>query len=436
MLARIRLVVALALLGGWTLWSGLGPGGSLAFAQVDTSRLEQLERDAERYQQLLRERQAEIERLSAALRESEAELGALVGERDRLRAQVAQVRLERDATQAEIARLQGERTDTLQRIQAKEAELDALEARIQGLLVNLHRRRSPRFAQVLSQAETFHDLEVKNHLLGLLARQDVALVNDLNTVLAELAQLQGELSRQIAEQTEQEAALADQELQLRSAENDLQAVIDRLDATIAGQQAQRRAALQQQAETDAQLQQIIGARQRERSRVEEAQRQRQQALQRLSERERRQREQLRQQDTARAAREVVADTLDPLPSGYVYPVQGRVSSGFGEGQRSYVTFRASEARAAVRAVADGEVIVNQSAGANDGFIVAVEHDNSLVSVYGNLRPPLVELGDRVARGQVIGFLGGGALVPEDELRFYLSPQAGSGFVDPLPRLGF
>jgi cell division transport system permease protein len=53
-----------------------------------------------------------------------------------------------------------------------------------GCLINLHRSRTGRVAGVLARAESFHDLRVKQYYVGLLAQQDVAVVRDLDALLA------------------------------------------------------------------------------------------------------------------------------------------------------------------------------------------------------------------------------------------------------------
>jgi predicted RNA-binding protein len=59
-------------------------------------------------------------------------------------------------------------------------------------------------------------------------------------------------------------------------------------------------------------------------------------------------------------------------------------------------------------------------------------------VYTNLQPPAVKYGDGVNAGDILGYLGGGTLIPEDVLRFYVrrTPETGEAvFVDPSPLLG-
>jgi hypothetical protein len=70
-----------------------------------------------------------------------------------------------------------------------------------------------------------------------------------------------------------------------------------------------------------------------------------------------------------------------------------VTSRFGEGNNSFVSLRADSEGAAVRAVRAGVVISVASGGVNVGHMVAVRHDATLTTVYTNLQPPVVAVGD-------------------------------------------
>jgi murein DD-endopeptidase MepM/ murein hydrolase activator NlpD len=62
----------------------------------------------------------------------------------------------------------------------------------------------------------------------------------------------------------------------------------------------------------------------------------------------------------------------------------------------------------------------------------------VTTVYTNLQPPVVAVGDAVSGGQVVGYLGGSSFVPPDVLRFYVrstNPAGTAVFVDPGPVLG-
>ncbi len=104
-----------------------------------------------------------------------------------------------------------------------------------------------------------------------------------------------------------------------------------------------------------------------------------------------------------------------------------------------MTLRAPTANAAVRSVQAGVVYTVNFVSANDGYLVAVRHSDDLITIYTNLQPPRVKPGDRVQQGEILGYLGGGTLVPSDELRFWAQVPNRSGswaFADPAKLLGF
>ena len=96
------------------------------------------------------------------------------------------------------------------------------------------------------------------------------------------------------------------------------------------------------------------------------------------------------------------------------------------------------ANAAVRAVGAGVVVATNYLGANLGYLVAVEHGGGMRSIYVNLRPPVVAENQVVAQGELLGYLGGGTLVHNDTLHFFMQRTAGgeSTYVDPAPMLGW
>ncbi len=62
----------------------------------------------------------------------------------------------------------------------------------------------------------------------------------------------------------------------------------------------------------------------------------------------------------------------------------------------------------------------------------VVHTETLSTVYTNLQEPLVQEGERVRQGQVLGYTGGGLLIPPDALEFRVAVRVGgeTRFVDP------
>ena len=410
-----------------------------AWAQVDRSEQLRLQRAIDDGQQLLESRRAEIEAITRELGELDASLREQLAERDRVANRIGDLQSQRNELARQVERLQAERDAALARIAALEDDLALMEERVRGLLVNLHRSRSGVAAGVLARAESFHDLRVKQYYVGLLAQQDVAVVRDLDALLRTIEVERAELEARIAELAARRDELASTVSQLEGTQVQLATLIAELESTQAGRAAQQRALLQQQDALEAELQRLDQALVQEVARLEaEERRLRQQAQEFVSDRARA--EALSAQ--ADAARARIDNLTAPTPApaaGYVSPLDDAVvTSRFGEGNNSFVSLRASSEGAAVRSVRGGVVISVASGGVNVGHMVAVRHDATVTTVYTNLQPPVVAVGDAVAGGQVVGYLGGSTFVPPDVLRFYVRNTNAAGtavFVDPGPVLG-
>jgi murein DD-endopeptidase MepM/ murein hydrolase activator NlpD len=68
-----------------------------------------------------------------------------------------------------------------------------------------------------------------------------------------------------------------------------------------------------------------------------------------------------------------------------------------------------------------------------GFVVLIDHGQGLCTGYGHLSLAFPEIGERVARGQVIGRVARGVVGQGSHLHF--SAQQGGVPVDPAPLLG-
>jgi murein DD-endopeptidase MepM/ murein hydrolase activator NlpD len=103
-------------------------------------------------------------------------------------------------------------------------------------------------------------------------------------------------------------------------------------------------------------------------------------------------------------------TLADAPS--LWPIEGRVTSSFGEREDPFNgegAFHAGVDIAAaygspVRAAADGDVTGTRM-GNGYGREVTIDHGHDVLTVYGHLSSMIVVPGQRVTRGQVIGYVG-------------------------------
>ena len=432
---RSAALPAAALLAAWLALTALPP----AAAQVDRGEQLRLEAQIADGQRLLEARRAEIDAITRELGATEATLRGRIDERDRVSRQLRELELQRDDLQAGITTLRGEVADTEARVAALDADLERIKGRVQGLLLNLHRQRAAGYGTNLARAASFHDLAVQQRFVGLMAAQDVAVVTELAAVITELDRARRELAQQIGELEARRQALAANAIELEGTRVRLDTLIAELRATEAGQRAQQRSLLEAQEALSAQLDALDRALAQEIARLEaEERRLRQQAESFVTDRAR----QAALQAQADATRARIDNLTAPVPApaaGYVAPLESSVLvSRFGDGNNSFVSLRAAAEGAAVRAVRGGVVISVAPIGANDGYLVAVRHDANTTTVYTNLRPPVVVTGDAVSAGGVLGYLGGGTLIPPDVLRFYLRRTDAAGnavFVDPAPILG-
>ncbi len=403
--------------------------------RADTSTRDALESEIAAYERMLQERSADISRLEAELGSTASTLQARIRDRDNVSQQISDLRAQRAALQAEIAQLELDLEATAAEIERILGNLDSLLERISALLVNLYTQGNNRYAEALSQATSYHDFQVRSAYLALLTQQDVDLVNELNMTREQLLGAQQRQSDQLQAQSAAEENLRVNEEALVLQQNSLAAIIAELESTQAGQRAQQQALLQAQNELESTLQSLGNRLQNEiaRLRAEEERLQREAAQAWLDQQQRQNLEQQAAETRTRITN--LTEPLLPGNSNYSWPVPGpTIASQYGFENNSYLALRASTPNAAVTAMEAGVVMTVMRLSANDGYLVAIQHETDMLVSYTNLQPPLVEAGQRVSKGQLLGYLGGGTIVQNDILKIWV--QVSNRFVDPQPRLGF
>lgn len=410
----------------------------LASAQLDTTLRDRLQEDAARYEQLVEAREAELAQLQEALRTTRRQIDSQLAERDRLSRRVAEIAAERRALEARQAELRSEIAGTEARIAETQAQLAALEGRVRELLVDVHRRQAQPTPGALGASDSVHEFLVRQRFLTLLAEQDVRVIDGVNASLTDLANLQNRLEVQEADLAANVRELNDREAALAEARAGLEDVIAQLNETQAGQQAQREALLEAQAALESQLASIESRLADEIARLEEEERRLREAAEQsagTAEGERLEQE----AESVRERRLALSSPSEPNAAGYVAPLENAsIVTTFGEDNNSFVALRASRPQAPVFAMQDGVITAVQSIGSNDGWMVAVRHSDALTTVYTNLQQPPRTVGERVARGDFVGSLGGGSIPPPDVLRLYArdTSRTRAVFVDPATLLGF
>ena len=123
-------------------------------------------------------------------------------------------------------------------------------------------------------------------------------------------------------------------------------------------------------------------------------------------------------------------------SGFIWPVTGRVLSGFGrtaEGLRNDGINIAVPRGTPVRAAADGTVTYVGNELKGYGNLLLIKHDNGFVTAYAHADRIGVERGERVRRGDVVGYSGATGDVTQPQLHFEI--RQGTRPVNPLAHLG-
>ncbi len=420
----------------------------LTLQSATAQRRELLEEQIAAYQELLNVRQAELDALGAELSETNTELDAQLAERDRLNERIVALSREQAGVRAETRTLRQQQREAAARVARLETQAAGLEEQLQELIVSLHRRRSGRYAGALARSESLFELRVRNHYLASLADQDVTLLETFERTAAELGRARAERAQRVRALGARATTLAANQQDLAAAQTALEGVVASLGATRAGQVAQQEALLREQGSVEGELNASRGALAAELERLREAARQaavaeaaRQEAAAAVDAASV---ENSADTDFAERAAELermIRGLDEPTPAaerGFVPPFpDGVVVRPYGEGGATDVLLRAPQPGTAVRAVRAGVVTRVSRITANSGYTVAVQHGSDLISAYTNLQePPVVTLGDRVERNQILGYLGGG-IVAADILQLRMGrPEEGEIiYQDPAELLG-
>ncbi|MEJ2291130.1 MAG: peptidoglycan DD-metalloendopeptidase family protein [Deinococcales bacterium] len=427
---RTRALLALTLLGA--LLMGWGQGQA-----VDSSTKKSLESDIQQAQQQLQARKKEIQDITQKLGDTAQQLQAKIRQRDAVNKELSDLQAQQAKLQDQLSALEKKRAATEAKINDLNTKLDALKQRVKALLLNLYQQRVERYANSLARSRTLHQFQVNSYYLSLLSKQDVDVINQLDSVLAQLKTAQSQLADQMAALKAKQDEIAQNARDREAKRKQLEAVIADLQKTKQGQLAQQQALLQEQNQIESNLQNLNQQLDAEVARLKKQEEAARAAAASYARDRAKQLKYQQQADAARAKLDALTAPSKPLPTGFVLPLDhGKIVSRFGEGNNSYIAIKAAVPNAAVRSVQDGKVVAISYLGANFGYMVAVQHGGGLTTVYTNLRTPVVKLYDDVKQGQVLGYLGGGTL-SNDLLPFYARTDTGgkSAFIDPAPLFG-
>lgn len=404
--------------------------------------LEQLQQQAEQNRRLQQLQQQRIEQLNRELANLDAATKQQLQELRRLEAEITRLERERAELTRQIELLESQKKQAEARIASLQKELDGLRERLSALLQSLHRERAGRYLPLL-RAESFTDLSVRSRWVGMLGKHQTDLMERIKNTVRQLEEervrlelLLNTLSERRAERQQRIVALA----QNRQA---VQLTLANLRQQQAGRQIILRETLQAQAQLRAELQVLqsrIAAELRriaeERRRAEEERRKREAEERRQRElqaqRERELQTQRQREEAARRERETAAVPRE-LVGALQFPVRGgRVAEPYGFQGNDWQTLQGDGASSPIVAAADG-VVIDSLFIANLGYTLTIRHSDQIATQYVNVLEPRVSVGQRVTQGQVIGFTGGGVLIPSNQMWFRVIVIDNSGnfrYVDP------
>jgi septal ring factor EnvC (AmiA/AmiB activator) len=431
-----KLLIALSF-GVCLVAAGFMPGA--AFAQQNRTLLEE---QIAAYEELLSVRQAELDALAAELSATNTELDAQLAERDRLEVRVLSLSDRQERIRTQIRTLRQQQRSSAGRVAQLEAQAEGLKGQLQELIVSLHKRRSGRYVGALAQSESLFELRVRNYYLSRLTQQDVTLLETFEHTTAALGRARAQRARQVRALSARAEELEANRQALATAQANLEGIITTLGETRAGQLAQQEALLEEQNSIEGELTASRGALAAELERLREAAA-RQAALAETAQRDADEADEAPDDgfaDEAARLERLIRGLDEPAQTserGFAPPFPSPVVvRPYGEAGATDVWLQARQPGSAVRALRSGIVYRASRITANSGYTVAIQHGPALISAYTNLQPPVVEIGDRVEQGQILGYLGGG-IVAADILQLRVGRSQGLNIIyrDPAPLLG-
>ena len=446
----------------------------LAAAQDTSQKLQQLQQQLSQQQQLSTQQAQQLSQLRARLTQIGARQRATLARLDTLADSISTLQAQGHDLKDRIATTERQIADLEARIAERQARVDRLAEDVRQLMQALYRERSGRYLSLLSQARSLSDLLVRARYANVMGTENVRVIEALK---AERAALDEARSQQVV-QRDQLAGLV-QQLQVKLAalvqqRGQQSSLLAQLRQNAQGQKALQTETQAQRVLTAQSISQLVTGivteknrlAEERRRRIEEERRRREAELARLraqqeairrerarlaaiaeeqrqaqaraaqqrqaaaqeaaaqAQRDRLQREQSAvqdQQDQLQQEQEQSQRDLAPLPTTVgrlTFPLPGgRVSSVYGA-SGPWVVLSGGPGGGVV-AAAGGNVLEVVSY-ANTGWVVIVQHTDSVLTVYGGLSSVSVAKGQHIEAGQTVGVTGGSPLYGATSAMFQLN----------------
>lgn len=405
---------------------------SLPVFSQNLNQLQQQLREAERLQNVQQQR---IQSLNRELAQLDAATQARLFELRSLEGEISRLERERAELSRQIKLLQSQVSETEAKIQALETELTGLKERLAALINSLHREQASRYLPLL-RAESFTDLAVRVRWIDALGARQTDLIDRIQVTVASLQDERTRLTLLVKDLNEKQAEREKRIQALSARRQTLQGVLADLRQQQTGRRVLLRETLVSQQQLRQELSRISTAIAAEERRLAEIRRQQEEERRRQEEARRKQQAQQRAEqnpstnaepvvDLSSIPRELVGSLLFPVPSG-------RISAPYGQDGNDFQEISGPSAGSPVQAAADGVVIPPILYVSNIGYTVTIQHSQNLITLYTNLQSLQVEEGQRVRRGQLLGYTGGGALIAPEQVWFRVGIINGGNirYVDP------
>jgi len=401
--------------------------------------LNQLQQQAEQNRRLQQLQQQRIEQLNRDLANLDTATRQQLQELRRLEAEITRLERERADLTRQIDLLEGQKKQAEARIASLQKELQGLRERLSAMLQSLHRERAGRYLPIL-RAESFTDLSVRSKWVGVLGQHQTDLMDRIKNTVRQLDEERVRLGLLVDTLTERRAERQQRIQALAQNRQTVQLTVANLRQQQAGRQVILRETLQAQAQLRTELNLLQSRIAEERRRAEEERRRREAEERRQRELQaQRQRElqaQRQREETARREHETVRE-LPSVPRELVgalqFPVRGgRIAEAYGFQGNDWQTLQGAEASSTIVAAADG-VVIDSLFIANLGYTLTIRHSDQIATQYVNVLEPRASVGQRVGQGQVIGFTGGGVLIPNNQMWFrviFIDDNGNFRYVDP------
>ncbi len=412
------------------------------------STTQKLEQEIEAYEAVLLATQLELNQIDEILGNSDRKLKQIIRERNETSELISSLREERRLTENDLVRIEQDIVESRAKYLVLREDLGSMNERLKLMLVSLHKQRVGPYARIIIESQSLFRFRLSNRFLSMLSAQDVTLLQDIDSAMVDTERLQQNLNDQSNAQKAVLAKLQQNELDLQAAEIQLELRINELEATREGQLAQRRAFIEEQQSIETA---IANSRQNLTSEVSRLTREADDAR-RAAEAAQREALRVQEEEKARIAREAQerARAAEERKRAFLEALPEAASLEFGTpfdnpllvnpyGEiGNMIGIRAQQMNSSVRSVLPGKVTDARLLTANSGYVVTIQHTQDMFSAYQNLQAPVVNVGDTIEQGTVIGHLGGGSLIPQDILQFRVGVYQDNDklvWVDPSERLG-